>query len=121
MSLIFWRTADGLKEAQVTEDNPFPVSLVLGDPNGGALEYLGDAAMPVTFTGGMAPARRVVSTSFNAAAAGDYAAGDVVLGLDQISHAMGEGGVAATTMRNDLAKRQSLFRAALEPVKAAAH
>jgi len=78
MSLIFWRTADGLKEAQVTEDNPFPVSLVLGDPNGGALEYLGDAAMPVTFTGGMAPARRVISTSFNAAAAGDYAAADVV-------------------------------------------
>ena len=35
---------------------------------------------------------------------GVYAAGDVVLGLDQISHAMGEGGVAATTIRNDLAK-----------------
>jgi len=33
---------------------------------------------------------------------GAYAAGDVVLGLDQISHAMGEGGVAATTIRNDL-------------------
>jgi thioredoxin reductase (NADPH) len=32
-----------------------------------------------------------------------YAAGDVVLGLDQISHAMGEGSVAATTIRNDLA------------------
>ncbi|HKR24390.1 MAG TPA: NAD(P)/FAD-dependent oxidoreductase, partial [Allosphingosinicella sp.] len=31
---------------------------------------------------------------------GAYAAGDVVLGLDQISHAMGEGGVAATTIRN---------------------
>jgi thioredoxin reductase (NADPH) len=31
-----------------------------------------------------------------------YAAGDVVHGLDQISHAMGEGGVAATTIRNDL-------------------
>lgn len=35
---------------------------------------------------------------------GAYAAGDVVLGLDQISNAMGEGGVAATTIRNDLAK-----------------
>ena len=35
---------------------------------------------------------------------GAYAAGDVVLGLDQISHAMGEGGVAATTIRNDLAQ-----------------
>lgn len=34
---------------------------------------------------------------------GLYAAGDVVLGLDQISHVMGEGGVGATTIRNDLA------------------
>lgn len=42
--------------------------------------------------------------------AGAYAAGDVVLGLDQISHAMGEGGVAATTIRNDLAKRRPLLR-----------
>ena len=42
--------------------------------------------------------------------AGLYAAGDVVQGLDQISHAMGEGGVAATTMRNDLASKRSLYR-----------
>jgi len=35
---------------------------------------------------------------------GAYAAGDVVLGLDQISHAMGEGGVAAVAIRNDLAR-----------------
>lgn len=41
---------------------------------------------------------------------GLYAAGDVVKGLDQISHAMGEGGVAATTMRNDLAQKQPLYR-----------
>jgi thioredoxin reductase (NADPH) len=41
---------------------------------------------------------------------GLYAAGDVVLGLDQISHAMGEAGVAATTIRNDLAQRYSLLR-----------
>ena len=41
---------------------------------------------------------------------GLYAAGDVVLGLDQISHAMGEGGVAATTMRNDLAEARPLRR-----------
>ena len=41
---------------------------------------------------------------------GLYAAGDVVLGLDQISHAMGEGGVAATTIRNDLAKEMPLVR-----------
>ena len=41
---------------------------------------------------------------------GLYAAGDVVLGLDQISHAMGEGGVAATTIRNDLASKKPLLR-----------
>jgi thioredoxin reductase (NADPH) len=41
---------------------------------------------------------------------GLYAAGDVVKGLDQISHAMGEGGVAATTIRNDLAERMVLAR-----------
>jgi thioredoxin reductase (NADPH) len=41
---------------------------------------------------------------------GAYAAGDVVIGLDQISHAMGEGGVAATTIRNDLARERPLVR-----------
>jgi thioredoxin reductase (NADPH) len=41
---------------------------------------------------------------------GAYAAGDVVLGLDQISHAMGEGGVAATTIRNDLAGPEGFCR-----------
>lgn len=41
---------------------------------------------------------------------GLYAAGDVVLGLDQISHAMGEGGVAATTIRNDLAALRPMMR-----------
>jgi thioredoxin reductase (NADPH) len=41
---------------------------------------------------------------------GLYAAGDVVIGLDQISHAMGEGGVAATTIRNDLAEIAPLLR-----------
>ena len=45
--------------------------------------------------------------------AGLYAAGDVVHGLDQISHAMGEGGVAATTIRNDLCAKHPLWR---EPV-----
>ena len=44
---------------------------------------------------------------------GLYAAGDVVIGLDQISHAMGEGGVAATTIRNDLAGQQPLWRKAV--------
>ena len=41
---------------------------------------------------------------------GLYAAGDVVIGLDQISHAMGEGGVAATTIRNDLSEQGPLLR-----------
>ena len=41
---------------------------------------------------------------------GVYAAGDLVIGLDQISNAMGQGGVAATTIRNDLAKQEPLLR-----------
>ena len=41
---------------------------------------------------------------------GLYAAGDVVIGLDQISHAMGEGGVAATSIRNDLCAEQPRLR-----------
>jgi thioredoxin reductase (NADPH) len=41
---------------------------------------------------------------------GLYAAGDVAKGLDQISHAMGEAGVAATTIRNDLAEQGILLR-----------
>jgi thioredoxin reductase (NADPH) len=41
---------------------------------------------------------------------GLFAAGDVVLGLDQISHAMGEGGVAATTIRNHLAEARPIRR-----------
>jgi thioredoxin reductase (NADPH) len=45
---------------------------------------------------------------------GFYAAGDVVLGLDQISHAMGEGGVAATTIRNDLANERPIKREMLK-------
>jgi thioredoxin reductase (NADPH) len=41
---------------------------------------------------------------------GLFAAGDVVKGLDQISHAMGEGGVAATAIRNHLAEIEPLRR-----------
>lgn len=41
---------------------------------------------------------------------GLFAAGDVVIGLDQISHAMGQAGVAATTIRNHLAKARPLRR-----------
>ncbi|WP_061924596.1 NAD(P)/FAD-dependent oxidoreductase [Altererythrobacter epoxidivorans] len=41
---------------------------------------------------------------------GLFAAGDVVIGLDQISHAMGQAGVAATTIRNHLAETRPLRR-----------
>ena len=41
---------------------------------------------------------------------GLFAAGDVVKGLDQISHAMGQAGVAATAIRNLLAEQTPLRR-----------
>jgi len=41
---------------------------------------------------------------------GLFAAGDVTRGLDQISHAMGEAAVAATTIRNLLAEQRPLRR-----------
>ncbi len=41
---------------------------------------------------------------------GVYASGDLVIGLDQISSAMGQGGIAATTIRNDLAKQNPILR-----------
>ena len=41
---------------------------------------------------------------------GLYAAGDVVIGLDQISNAMGQAGVAATAIRNDLCEVSTLLR-----------
>jgi thioredoxin reductase (NADPH) len=41
---------------------------------------------------------------------GLFAAGDVVKGLDQISHAMGEASVAATTIRNMLSNQRPLYR-----------
>jgi thioredoxin reductase (NADPH) len=50
---------------------------------------------------------------------GLYAAGDVVIGLDQISHAMGQGGVAATTIRNDLCAQQPLWREPPEEMQGA--
>ncbi len=52
----------------------------------------------------------VVDSHQRTSVPGLYAAGDVVLGLDQIGHAMGEGGVAATTIRNDLAKERPIVR-----------
>jgi thioredoxin reductase (NADPH) len=41
---------------------------------------------------------------------GLYAASDVVTGLDQISHAMGQASVAATAIRNDLYEIRALLR-----------
>jgi len=41
---------------------------------------------------------------------GLFAAGDVVLGLDQISHAMGAAGVAATAIRNHLSETRPIRR-----------
>lgn len=41
---------------------------------------------------------------------GLYAAGYVVRGLDPISHAMGQGGVASTMIRNDPAAERPLLR-----------
>jgi thioredoxin reductase (NADPH) len=52
----------------------------------------------------------VVDSHMRTSVPGLYAAGDVVLGLDQISNAMGQGGVASTTIRNDLAKVKPLLR-----------
>ena len=52
----------------------------------------------------------VVDSHQRTSIAGLYAAGDVSKGLDQISHAMGEAGVAATTIRNDLARSYALVR-----------
>lgn len=41
---------------------------------------------------------------------GLYAAGDVVVGVDQIAHAMGQATVAATAIRNDLCAERALLR-----------
>ena len=51
-----------------------------------------------------------VDAHMRTSADGVYAAGDLVIGLDQISSAMGQGGIAATTIRNDLAKERPLLR-----------
>jgi thioredoxin reductase (NADPH) len=51
-----------------------------------------------------------VDTHQRTSVAGLYAAGDVVVGLDQISHAAGEAGVAATAIRNDLAGVAPILR-----------
>jgi thioredoxin reductase (NADPH) len=52
----------------------------------------------------------LVDRHMRATVPGLYAAGDVVIGLDQISHSMGQGGVAATTIRNDLNEQRPRWR-----------
>lgn len=52
----------------------------------------------------------VVGDHLETTVPGLFAAGDVVIGLDQISHAMGQAGVAATTIRNHLAKERPIRR-----------
>lgn len=47
----------------------------------------------------------VVDTKQRASVAGVYAAGDIVMSLDQISVAMGHAAIAATTLHNDLRNR----------------
>ena len=60
-----------------------------------------------------------VDSHQRASVPGLYAAGDVVIGLDQISHAMGDGGVAATTIRNDLFANEPRWREAPEEMEQA--
>jgi thioredoxin reductase (NADPH) len=55
----------------------------------------------------------IVDRHMRTSVPGLYAAGDVVIGLDQISHATGQGGVAATTIHNDLCVHEPRWR---EPV-----
>jgi thioredoxin reductase (NADPH) len=52
----------------------------------------------------------VVDDHLQTTVPGLFAAGDVVVGLDQISHAMGQAGVAATAIRNHLAAQRPLRR-----------
>ena len=52
----------------------------------------------------------IVGDHMETSVPGLFAAGDVVLGLDQISHAMGQAGVAATTIRNHLAEDRPIRR-----------
>jgi thioredoxin reductase (NADPH) len=54
--------------------------------------------------------RLEVSDHLETSVPGLFAAGDVVEGLDQISNAMGQAGVAATRIRNRLAEQVGLLR-----------
>jgi len=61
----------------------------------------------------------VVDSHMRTNVPGLYAAGDVVIGLDQISHAMGQGGVAATAIRNDLCAEDPRWREASNEIQEA--
>jgi thioredoxin reductase (NADPH) len=61
----------------------------------------------------------VVDRHMRTSVPGLYSAGDVVIGLDQISHAMGQGGVAATTIRNDLCVKEPRWREPAEEMRKA--
>ena len=52
----------------------------------------------------------LVDDHYETSVKGLFAAGDVVIGLDQISNAMGQAGVASTTIRNHLANEKPLLR-----------
>ncbi|QZH74491.1 MAG: NAD(P)/FAD-dependent oxidoreductase [Erythrobacter sp.] len=52
----------------------------------------------------------IVDRKQRTSVAGLYAAGDVTIGLDQIGHAMGAAGIAATDIRNMLAAERPLRR-----------
>ena len=52
----------------------------------------------------------VVDDHYETSVPGLFAAGDVVVGLDQISAAMGQAGIASTTIRNMLAAKNPLRR-----------
>jgi thioredoxin reductase (NADPH) len=52
----------------------------------------------------------IVDDHLETSVPGLFAAGDVVIGLDQISNAMGQAGVASTAIRNHLAKEKPLRR-----------
>jgi len=57
----------------------------------------------------------IVDTHQRTSIPGLYAAGDVVVGVDQIGHAIGEAAVAATALRNDMCSRAPLLRRHREP------
>ena len=52
----------------------------------------------------------IVDDHYQTNVPGLFAAGDVIVGLDQISAAMGQAGIASTTIRNTLAERMPIRR-----------